>query len=199
MGLIQLTNTVSPVTLAEAKVQCKLDPTDTSEDSLLNGYLVAATRFCEQRTHRAFMQSTWRWTGKNFPTRLDSDLCWRVPVAPLVSVTSVQYWSGTLQTLNASNYIVDTTNIPGRIQFNSMPSVDDRPEAVQINFVAGYGASGADDTAQRAAVPQEIDNIILMLVGTYYDNRQTMMIDGTVDSRLQDWVDSQLSHYFLPF
>lgn len=199
MGLIQLTSTVSPVTLAEVKVQCKLDLSDTSEDAMLNGFMVAAARFCENRTHRAFMQSDWRWTGKNFPQRLDSDQCWRVPVAPLVTVSSIQYWNGTLQTLSPSNYIVDTTNIPGRIQFNSFPSVDDRPDAVQINFTAGYGAQGANVATQQAAVPPDIDAIILMLVSTYYDNRQTMSIDQTVDMNLQNWVDSQLSHYFLSF
>ena len=198
--MIQLTATLSPVTIEEAKVQCKLDETDSSEDSLLNGLLISATRFCENRTHRALMQSDWLWSGKEFPKRLDRDGCFRLPMAPLVAVSSVKYWNGTLQTLAPSEYVVDTNNIPGRIYFKSYPSIDDRPDAVQITFTAGYGAAGAQESQEREAVPQDIKSCILMIVATLYENRQTMNQSGNItDDKIQAWVDSQLSHYFLPF
>jgi hypothetical protein len=66
-----------------------------------------------------------------------------LPKSPLLSVTSVQYvdGSGALQTLDPSQYLVDTATKPGRVTpaFGlAWPVARRQMDAVRVTFVAGH-------------------------------------------------------------
>ena len=96
----------------------------------------------EQYTNRALVTQTWEWTGIDWPgliwfagtgaqrftwpvdTMIDQAGWFMLKPAPLSAVNSVKVWSsGTQQTLSASQYLVDTKGMPGRMRFTgSLPS-----------------------------------------------------------------------------
>lgn len=163
MGLV-LTSApaAEPVSLAEAKLHCKVDGSD--DDTLLTALIVAARRLAEQQTGRALVTQTWKQTFDAFPL---AALALERP--PLQSVTSVKYYdpAGVQQTLDAGAYTVHTSSQLGLVApaaGTCWPSTQVRLEAVEIVFVAGYGAA--------AAVPQEVKQWMLLHVGTWYEYRE---------------------------
>lgn len=67
----------------------------------------------------------------------------------MVSVASIKYRDSedVLQTLPTAQYIVVTAFEPGIVYLKAeyeWPCLADRPDAVEIEFVAGYGAATAD-------------------------------------------------------
>ena len=99
-------------------------------------------------------------------------LVWNINKAPLISVSSITYYDSdnNIQTLAASSYEVDIYGSPARFRIKTMPSVYDRMNALQLNFVCGY--------ANAAAVPQPIKQALYMIIGHLYENRQDV-ITGT--------------------
>jgi uncharacterized phiE125 gp8 family phage protein len=185
--------TVEPVTLAQAKLHCRVDFTD--DDALITAYITAARQYAEKYTGRAFFNQTWLRTLDFFPlygdcnaTRTPSQRhtwpygTWywdqvtiELPTPRTVSVTSITYLdnSGTSQTLPASAYTVDTTSVPARIvptQGTFWPIIAAyQPGSVRITYVAGsYG-----DGATVNTCPQTIVMAMLLLIGNWYENRSS--------------------------
>ena len=157
-----------PVTLPEAKAQCRVDIDD--DDALITGYIGTATRRCELAARRTFISTTYdgyfdRWPGREI----------EFPLPPLQSVTGFYYTDedGTETEWDSSNYIVDITSTPGRLRFKRtavLPSVVlQEINAVRIRFVAGYGDESTD-------VPDLYRQAVKMLVGHYYENREALLV-----------------------
>lgn len=155
-----------PVSLAEAKAHCRIYGTD--DDGLLAGYLMAARVYTESITGRRLVTQTLDY----FVDDLSADEI-LLPVAPVQSTTSITYIdpAGATQTLGAGNYatvgrrywtaIVPTVNA-------TWPEVRDQAESVTVRFVAGHSSTNP--------VPEPIRQAILMLVGHFYENRETVVI-----------------------
>jgi uncharacterized phiE125 gp8 family phage protein len=99
-----------------------------------------------------------------------------------MSVTSIQYLdtSGTLQTMDADQYVVTAPSWPtcpaGRISLAfgaSWPDVLAQADAIRIAFRAGYGATAA-------SVPGPIVRAIRLAIGTFYEQRENDVLDKTV-------------------
>lgn len=155
--------TAEAITLAEAKLHCRVDITD--DDALINQQIAAAREQAEHLTQRAIMPQTWEITLPAF-----SAVCRRIrlPKAPLISVTSVLYQdaNNVQQTLSPSAYVVDLDEEPGGIVLvpgQSWPGTAAVPNAVRIRYQAGY--------ANAAAVPQGIRNWMLTFIDSLYKNR----------------------------
>ena len=168
--------TIEPVTLQEAKDHLRITETDIgSEDTLLLGFIAAARRHCESVHNRAYLEQTWNLILDDFP---DEDYI-RVPLPPLVSVAHVKYYGtgGTASTMTAANYYEDTDSEPGRVYLGygeSWPSATLRPAAgVEVQFTAGYGSVAS-------AVPAEIKQAIMLLVGHMYERREDTDIKEVV-------------------
>jgi len=87
----------------------------------------------------------------------------------LQSITSIQYYKdGSLTTVSSSIYYI--TNNPDfasiyLVDGQEWPAdVDNRKQAVQITFVAGYGATGS-------SVPSDLKIAMLEHIAAYYENR----------------------------
>lgn len=148
----------------EAKLHCRVDTSD--DDMLITALIVAARHMAEQQTGRALVAQSWKQTFDKFPC---SAIALDMP--PLVSVQSVKYYDGdgALQTVSASDYTVHTSGIVGLIAPTygvAWPSTQDRLEAVEVAFTAGYGAA--------VAVPQAIKQWMLLQIGHWYANREAV-------------------------
>lgn len=164
MGTLSLVTgpTTWPLSVADCKQHLRIDHSD--EDTLIEGYLRAATAQAETVLDRQIMPATWRLSFHGF--------CgWQIdiPKPPLQSVSSITYLdtAGTTQTLSSSLYIVDTYSEPGRITpaYNAVwPSVRWQMNSVIITFVAGYTSA--------LVVPDRIKTGIKFLVSQWYEHRE---------------------------
>lgn len=187
----------SPVTLAEIKSHLRIDIAD--DDALIDSYIAAAVRTCEEQTRRAFMPQTWRLTLDAFPDgSLNSAISpavegWDIllPRPPFASLTSISYkdTDGATQTLAASEYITLGDDEPARVALaygKTWPDSYAQPGGVAITYTCGY--------ASAAAVPDAIKHAIRFLVGHYYENREAT-IAGTIITAVPFAVDSLLSPF----
>jgi uncharacterized phiE125 gp8 family phage protein len=90
-----------PVTLAEAKAQCRVRT--TAEDDLFTGvWIPAAVQACQQALGRSLMAQAWQLSLYCFED------CVRLPWPSVKEVTAVQYLdlAGSLQTLDPGVYEV---------------------------------------------------------------------------------------------
>jgi uncharacterized phiE125 gp8 family phage protein len=148
--------TEEPVTLAEMKLHLRQD-FDTDDD-LISGLIAACRR-------------TASWTL--YLDRWPADRVIRPPRPPLASVTSVKYidTDGTQQTLASDQYDVDTDLEPGRISEAygvSWPNHRDQDQAIEIEYVAGFGAASAVPDIYKAAIK--------ILAGHWYQSREAVAV-----------------------
>lgn len=181
---------IEPVTVAEARSQVRQDITD--DDAQLTMMIASARRLCEAWSHLCFINQTFDlfidriFTGPGIgfygtayspgfagytlyanPQR-DNQIV--LPHGPLQSVTYFKYYdtSGDLQTWASSNYLVSTGSVRGRVapkQNNYFPTTADQIDAINVRYVAGYGAT-AD------LVPSLAKSAILLALGHLYEHRE---------------------------
>lgn len=172
---------IEPVTLAEAKSHLRVEA--TADDSLIQGLIQAAREAGESFTGRALIHQTWRLTLDAWPAQ---PLPWwdgvvdgadiagpavaiLLPRPPLASVTEIRTYAanGVATPVPTSVYDVDSSGLPGRVRLSegqSWPAPGRSLAGIEIDFVAGYGASAA-------AVPQTIRLGILAEVARLYEHR----------------------------
>ena len=155
-----------PVTLAEVKLQCRIDSDMTAEDTLLTQYIAIARQQIENETGRQLITATWVYRADAFP------VCrWiEMPRPPLLTITTLAYvdGAGTTQTWASSNYRVNSYADPGRLELAygvSWPTVRSQFDAVQVSYTAGYGAAAS-------AVPEPLRQAILLWVADLYLRRE---------------------------
>jgi uncharacterized phiE125 gp8 family phage protein len=188
MGLtLKVAPSVEPVTLAEAKLHCKMDSAD--DDALITALIVAARQQAEHRTNRALVTQQWELTLEAFPDLIE------LPKPALVSVQSVKYLddNGVLQTLASTEYQVVISELIGYIQpafGKTWPSCRVQPDSVVVAYTCGYGAADA--------VPQSIKAWMLMAIGTMYNQREGI-ITGTIVAEVpRDFFAGLLDPYWVP-
>lgn len=164
--IVQTAATAEPVSLALVKDHLRISSTD--DDALIEAVLIPSARNAiEAFLSRALITRTYRGYLDTFPT----DSAIKVLRPPLSSVTHVKYYdsTGVQQTLSTSVYQVDTIKQPGRIGLKSGQTWPDTEEdkfnAVEIEFVAGYGANAT-------TVPAPIVQGVLMTVGHFYEYKE---------------------------
>lgn len=180
-----------PVSLLEVQKHCTAPETDF--ESLLEIYRKAATEEAEVFTGRALIQQTWDLYLDAFPSD-DSPI--RIPKPPLIELVGIYYrdTAGDEQTMATADYIVDADSDPAgqpaRVSLAnaaSWPTPDDAANAVRIRFTAGY----INDASPAAAnVPYAIKAAILLITGTLFANRETIVIGQSV--ALLPWAAEQL-------
>jgi len=104
-----------------------------------------------------------------------------LPLGPLLSVTSITYMSldldaeGQPTSKTITGYQASNSSWPPRIlprYSECWPCVAAVPEAVRIEFVAGYG--------EPAAVPQDIKAGVKLILGSLHEHREDQVM-GTVN------------------
>jgi uncharacterized phiE125 gp8 family phage protein len=148
-----------PVTLVQAKAQCRVD--DTTEDSLIEGYIAAARSHVEAYCNTPLVSRT-------ITAKCDSFCDFeRFPLGPLTSVSSVAYvdTDGANQTLAGTVYELRSDGLEASIvlKYNqSWPSIQSGSR-ITVTGVAGY-----------TAIPDDIIHAILLLIAHWFENREAV-------------------------
>ena len=169
---ITTASTVALFTTSEAKTHLKVDT--TADDTLIDNLIKAARESAEEYTNRYFIDTVITQHGDKWS---DLDVLFKSPISRNTS-TSVRYYDedNTIQTLATSVYIQDTIVEPSRITLNvdqSFPNLADRIGAVQCTYTVGYGTTASD-------VPEAIKQAVLLTIGHWYENRQTVVVGRSV-------------------
>jgi uncharacterized phiE125 gp8 family phage protein len=172
--------TIEPVSLAEAKVHCRMT-SDGDEDGLLNTLIAAARQYAETYTRRALITQTWDWKLDGFP---NSECALVPPIANVSSVTSITYTAtdGTSTTWSSSLYTTDLPSgpkapfariVPAYAEY--YPQTRDVINAVIVRFVAGYGATAP-------TVPDGIRAAMKLLIGHWFHTRESTVVGVGIGS-----------------
>lgn len=166
-----------PVTLDEAKKHLREATYDadgevlpSDDDPLIEGLLRAAVSYLDGWAGilgRCLVEQTWRQDFDRF------DCPMRVALVPVTEIVSITYRNGEGQvaTIAASNYAVVTDADGPRIYWDrafSAPSGLYEQGAVSVTYKAGY----RDGEDGNSTVPAALKVAILLLVGTWFDNRE---------------------------
>ncbi len=163
--------TSEPVSLAEVKLHCRIAASDTSQDDALAIMVQAAREVVEGRTGLALMPQEYRLKLPCFADRIT------IPKPPLTSINAIKYLDpdGTEQTLGTDAYQVLDDCVPGVVALapgQSWPDLQsDAAMPVTIEFTAGY--------ADADSVPAKAKQAILLLVGSWFENR-TAVVPGAM-------------------
>ena len=180
-----------PITLDDVKLHLMVE--HDLDDDLITDYIWQAIAYCEESTGSDFTEAVYDlavpgWNDNTVP-------CWNrkiiLPKVPVSAVASVKYYDtdNAQQTLSSSSYYVHTpTRQPAVVEFDAnttLPALKTRADAVTIRFTAGY-----------ATLPHQARAAILLLVGSWYENRQAE-ITGTITTTLKLGAErllNQISH-----
>lgn len=176
-----------PLSLAELRAHIRLstdDPTD--EDPLIMGYLRSAIAWIDGPDGwlgRCLITQTLETKVDRFPGSFSQSYTERqilLPCPPVQSVTTVHYVddpNGNSVLLDDSIYqVVGVNNNTAKLVLaygEVWPITRPQPEAVTIQYVAGYG----DDWN---SVPESIRQALMMLVAYWYNQREAALIDPVV-------------------
>lgn len=192
-----------PVSLAEAKLHLRVDVTD--DDALIAALISAARQAAETITGRQFVTARWKLVLDAFPesrTGTGNESCLLpgnailIHKCPVQSVLSVQYldMAGTLQTVSALDYMIDTACEPARVTpvFGkawppSLPQIG----AVTVTFDSGYGAA--------SSVPPGIKSWIKLRAGSLYAHREDLVVLNRGSVQSLPFVDGLLDPYRVAF
>lgn len=168
-----------PISLAEAKLQCRVLDGVLDDDALLAIYIAAARQEAEQKTGRALMTQTIteyfsEWA--NF---------YELSVWPVQSVSSVAYiadGASTYTTLTVdADYLTNLVASPAEVYHPGAfrhPKLSERPNPIRITYIAG--------NTQASDVPATIRQAMLLLIAAYYEHREDAeVVWATSDPRVQ--------------
>ncbi len=173
---------LEPVTLAEARLWCKVEETD--DDGLIEDILIPAAReMVEDLTDLSLQTQTLKLLLDSWPDGAGPIVLPRA--TPLQSVSSIKYYdsAGVEYTWAAANYIVDTLSRPGRVVRAygvSYPSFTMYPSnPIQIQYVAG-----TPDSSPAVPVPAKLKLAMRYLIEHWYDNRNIVAV-GTLTREME--------------
>ena len=137
-----------PVLIADVKLQARIDL--AAEDDLITSNIITARMLLEDHLSRSFITQTNRLIIDQFPSSGNMNRVIQLPRHPLQSIDSVNYIDedGNAQVVATSVYGTDLIGQPGSVFLLDGQSWPDdvrwQPNAVYIDFVAGYGLEGSD-------------------------------------------------------
>lgn len=160
-----------PLALAAAKRHLRVDESNTADDDVIASMIVAAREWAEHYMLRAIITQTLRLSLDAFPAGAII-----VPRPPLQAVDHIEYVDpdGVTQILDPT-YLVDAASEPARIfppHGEAWPATRDTPNAVRVEYTAGYG--------DASAVPAAVVAAIRLRLGTLYEHRETVVVAGGV-------------------
>jgi uncharacterized phiE125 gp8 family phage protein len=189
MGLKQtVAPAIEPIDRDDVKQHLRIGGGD--EDNYLDGLITAARQFVEERTGRQLITATWKETRYRFP-----ECEWTLDRPDLIGVSSLTYKlasDGTVTTLASTDYTVSTNGHRGVVVpafGTSWPGARYEIDAVALTYTSGFGATAA-------SVPQAIKQAMLLLIGSWYENREAVMV-GTISKEVEFAVEALLAPYMV--
>lgn len=176
---------VEPVTLAEARSQCRLvasgSPPEHPDDAFLERVIQASRENAESITQRTFIETEFEWSFDSFPDN-DDELV--LPRDPVLSVESIEYTdeNGDSQTL--TGFTTQFTESKSIIvpAFNSeWPDARGHLGDVKVTFKAGYQPTADSPPDYVANVPNSIKSAILLMTSHLYEHRSAVVTGVAVN------------------
>ena len=168
-----------PIDVDDLIQQLKLDPdlaNDTDFVAYVNALIDAAVICGEKFTRRTFQESNFESyldyfvsSGFGLTTFSRYSACssaYEIRQSPFQAMTSIEYYSdGTLTAIDSSNYYTTKS-----LEYASMapangytwPSADNRLQAIEIKFTAGY---------KEGELPADLKQALLLHVAAMFSNR----------------------------
>lgn len=176
------TPTERPVSLAEAKIQTRIDHDD--DDAYIEMLIdVAASRIAapDGLTNRSLCLQTLRASTPRWPCK---DL--RLPAGPVVAVESVKFYDtdNVLQTVPTSDWFLASRGALTMVDDFVGDALYPRPDAVQITYTAGH--------ADPLDIPASLRHAVLLLISQLYDRRGEPIPSSIVP-------DPTLASFLTPF
>lgn len=180
--------TALPVASEDVKSDLGYNANDTAVDSKVDSLILAATAYVsgpDGVLGKALVSQTWSVSvpcaGRG--GRIE------IPLTPVKSVESIKYFdpAGDEQTLTTDNFHLFGDEDRAYIEPKAdtvWPGVYDRPDAITITFVAGFG-----DSAE--SVPENIKQAIRLLCCHWFENREAVVV-GSISSTLPMGVETLL-------
>lgn len=166
-----------PVTLERARQHLYLtasgSPATHPDDDLVESYIAAARVTAEKFTDRIFPQRTFELRARSFAKSMT------LPIAPVQSIDSIEYTDTDGNSQTFTDYTVDLYADPATIEIGELPSIEEGSRIV-VTVTAGYPSGNSPPDADE--IPQPVKHAILMLVGHFYENRASVVVDGTASS-----------------
>ena len=167
---------LEPVSLSEAKGLLRID--DTNDDPLISSMITAVRQQAEEWTGRSFLTQTWTLWLDQFSVLSGSrinklkDRVLAPPRPPMRSVVFIKTYDkkNSASLFDKTDYFVDTIQSPGRIALNENCSWPDnlrKFNAVEIEYIAGYGPSASD-------VPAGIKQGMLQWIKLLFANKSKL-------------------------
>ena len=164
------------VDLSNVKSYLKVDT--TTDDDLITALIKTATKLVEGYTRRELLNKVFTMYLDFFPfgrmhgNTVESNFnnyTIQVKRSKLQSISSIKYYSNEiLTTLDPTLYDFSIDNDYSRIYLidsnSTFPETDERKQAVEIEFIAGYGVS-------NTLIPDALKTAIKIIVTYMYENR----------------------------
>lgn len=191
-----------PVSLTEAKAHLRVDVTD--DDTLITDLTKRARDYVERYTRLLLIDQVWEMYLDDFPSALPATLTPEhaakqktdgtiiIEKAPISAIGSLKYVDsdGVTQTLATTEYRSDLKALHPRITpeyDKSWPTIRRVTNAITIRFNVGY--------ANAAAVPNALKHAILLLVGSWYQNRELSLVGASGEMPKAAGLDALLWSY----
>lgn len=167
MSLTLITPPVTaPVSIEEARRQCRVHSSDTTYDAELHGYLNAAVSHVEETLSIALEPQTWRLTLDAF----DSNIT--LPLGPVIEIDSISYDAGDVAftPIEASDYALRRlSSLAAEIApVSSWPTALGGMDKVIVDFTAGYEGE-LDSATYTSGVPAGLRQAILLYVRNLFE------------------------------
>ena len=169
--LVTFLDDAEPLTLAQARLQCRIDaegsPPSHPDDDLLTAFVAVAREQVERFTGRALRYQRLRVALDAFADVID------LPYSPVLAIESVSYVDGAGATvvLDAADYRLDVRTVPARLApavGTTWPTPAEVPGAVEIVYTAGYPTGGSPDPEP---VPRSLVHAMRLMLTHWYEHR----------------------------
>ncbi|MGE3932364.1 MAG: hypothetical protein AB7F67_03890 [Rhodospirillaceae bacterium] len=184
MGWTQITAPDGlPVELADLKRDLRIDGTDS--DERLIGLLETAVGYLDGpngRLGRCLVQQTWDWTFDQFPLRSPEAV--RIPLEPVISVTSVTYVDGNGDAATWSSALWQLAGAGGRGRLapaygQSWPSARRQLDAITVRLVLGHARSTGQVPGHN--VPVALKRALTWLVAHWNENGEPTVQGNAIE------------------
>lgn len=124
-----------PVSVSDVKDHLRI-ASYSDHDSMIETYIEATTKTLEQRANICVAEQTWTLILE--PQEVVENIFFYK--SPVKSITSIKYYDSdnSQQTISSDDYTTILGLRPAQIILDSVPSVFDRSDAMEIIFVGGY-------------------------------------------------------------
>lgn len=193
---------VPPLSVVQVKDILHIDYDD--DDIAVETALDAAVDKLERRCGRVFVQRTLEYRTDEFERQIE------LPILPVQSVSSITYFdsTGVQQTLDPLTYIFisggdnDSSVVISASEWPSRDAVFKRPDAVRIQFAAGYAPIMPDmgDPDYVTNVPDGIKQAVSWLCGHFLSNRESVIVPSNrqVVQEVPDTVAEMIAPFIVP-